>query len=111
MESNAGQALVSWTVRYQTAAGFECSLTLHGAAAGDVLPRADTALKWLVEHGAEPLVPEPAPVAAEEPAPEPEPDPAWCPIHQAQMKQHTANGQTWYSHKVGNEWCRGKAAK
>lgn len=42
------------------------------------------------------------------------PDPSTlCPIHSVPMTAHSANGQTWHSHKAaaadGSEyWCRGK---
>jgi len=35
-------------------------------------------------------------------------DPAWCPIHGCAMKRREKDGQVWYSHKVGDDWCRGK---
>ena len=34
--------------------------------------------------------------------------PSWCKIHKETMKQFTKNGQSWYSHKVGETWCNGK---
>ena len=35
-------------------------------------------------------------------------DESWCPIHQVQMKQYEKEGRYWYSHKVGDTWCKGK---
>jgi len=35
-------------------------------------------------------------------------DPSWCPIHSVTMGKHEKNGATWYSHKAGDAWCRGK---
>ena len=32
----------------------------------------------------------------------------WCTIHNVQMKQNTKDGHTWFSHKDGENWCRGK---
>lgn len=37
------------------------------------------------------------------------PDPAWCPIHNCAMKRREKDGQVWYSHKVGDSWCKGQA--
>lgn len=106
--SNTGaEAPVSWTVRYHDAAGFDCMLTLRGSTGAEVLTKAEVATKWLAEHGATAngYAPQPEPVAQEET------DPAWCPIHNTTMKRHEKDGQEWYSHKVGNEWCRGKESK
>lgn len=30
-----------------------------------------------------------------------------CPIHNVAMKQYTKEGRSWYSHKVGDAWCKG----
>ena len=107
MEPNGtgAEAPASWNIRYTTADGFACQLTLRGASGADVLTRAIAAVKWLVEHDATADGYRPAPAAA--PA-EPATDPSWCAIHQAKMKIHSANGESWYSHKVGDEWCKGK---
>jgi hypothetical protein len=44
-----------------------------------------------------------------EPTPDiPENDPSWCKIHDEQMKQWEKEGRVWYSHKVGDDWCKGK---
>jgi hypothetical protein len=34
---------------------------------------------------------------------------SFCPIHECEMRKWEKNGRVWYSHKVGNEWCSGKA--
>lgn len=36
-------------------------------------------------------------------------DASWCPIHQTTMKQFTKNGQSWFSHKAGDQWCNGRS--
>jgi hypothetical protein len=38
----------------------------------------------------------------------PNDDPSWCKIHDEQMKQWDKDGRTWFSHKVGDDWCKGK---
>ena len=33
----------------------------------------------------------------------------WCDLHQVALKQHSKDGQTWYSHQTDDgAWCRGK---
>lgn len=32
----------------------------------------------------------------------------WCPTHSLPMKLNEKEGRTWYSHKVGDTWCKGK---
>jgi hypothetical protein len=29
-----------------------------------------------------------------------------CPTHQTSFKRYEKNGQTWYSHRQGNDWCK-----
>ena len=36
-------------------------------------------------------------------------DSSWCPIHNVKMKRREKDGQTWYSHKTKDGWCRGQA--
>ena len=36
-------------------------------------------------------------------------NPAWCPIHECEMKKWSKNGKVWYSHKTEEGWCTGKA--
>ena len=67
------------------------------------------------------LVKEENPVVANQdrdyPQHAPSDDPSWCPIHQVTMKQYEKEQfdkagepytSRWYSHKVGDEWCKGK---
>jgi hypothetical protein len=52
------------------------------------------------------------PVAAPQPSTvgitPPQADPSWCQIHNVQMKQYEKDGRKWFSHKVGEGWCKGK---
>jgi hypothetical protein len=32
----------------------------------------------------------------------------YCPVHHVAMKQTTKNGQSWWSHKTPDGWCKGK---
>ena len=44
-----------------------------------------------------------------DPLPEfPNADPGYCQIHNTAMTRHEKDGQHWYSHKVGDDWCKGK---
>ena len=35
-------------------------------------------------------------------------DPAWCSIHQCEMKRWEKDGRIWFSQKVDDDWCKGK---
>jgi hypothetical protein len=108
----------SWNTKYINAHGFECQLTLRSDSGADLLKKADAAIQYLVNSGCAPLVVKPYQNGNGH-APEPkatEPpkladgtvDPTWCPIHSIAMKRHEKDGRVWYSHKVGEEYCRGK---
>jgi hypothetical protein len=111
--NTGNEAPASWTVRYHTPEGFDAMLTLRGGSGADVLRAAAKCTEWLVEHECTPdgckrsPTEAPPPVAVADPSTAPN----WCAIHQATMKMHTANGESWYSHKIGDEWCRGGKAK
>jgi hypothetical protein len=47
------------------------------------------------------------PQASQAPAPSPG-QAGWCAVHQVQMKQTTKEGQSWWSHKTPDGWCKGK---
>jgi len=105
---NTGQeAPASWNIRYRTAEGFDCQLTIRGATGGEVLTKATAAVTWLIEHNAQPDTWRAAAPPAAAPAPDPN-APDWCAIHGVQMKRHEKGGQVWYSHKTPDgSWCRG----
>jgi len=52
--------------------------------------------------GAQHAAPAPTPAA---PAETPE---GWCAVHSVQMKRQSNDRGSWWSHKVGDTWCRGK---
>ena len=56
----------------------------------------DKIVKPVAEPVSVPMVPV-APPAAE----------GHCPIHNVPMKKYTKEGRSWYSHKVGDTWCKG----
>lgn len=111
------EAPASWNVRYSQN-GYACQFTLRGESGGELLPKAEAALAWLVEHGAVPDRPVPmngnghtdqAPKAAPV-MDNGAPDPAWCSIHGVAMSRHEKDGRSWYSHKIGDgQYCKGKA--
>ena len=121
MANGYTEAPASWNVRYVTSGGFSCQLTLRGESGADLLPKAETAIKWLLEHDCRPAngyngnndgqqgngkagdEPKSAPTLADG-----TPDPGWCAIHNCAMKRRERDGQVWYSHKVGDTWCKGK---
>lgn len=35
-------------------------------------------------------------------------DPAWCHLHNVMMRTYARGNDVWYSHKIGNTFCRGK---
>jgi len=101
------EAPASWNVRYMSPDGFSCQFTLRGSSGADLLPRTVAALQWLADHG---CTPNGTPVATANS--NHAGNPAWCPIHNCEMKRREKDGQTWYSHKTADgEWCRGKAPK
>jgi hypothetical protein len=98
--------------------GFEWQFTTRAVTASGFSNRVEMMQKFLTDNnfiptGASPHTAFATPShAADEAEPEGEPDrPDWCPIHHVTMKSRTRDGQTWYSHKVGDEWCRGKNGK
>ena len=32
----------------------------------------------------------------------------YCPIHDVWMRQRSKDGESWFSHKDGDDWCRGE---
>jgi hypothetical protein len=113
---NFTEAPASWNVRYNLG-GYDCQLTLRGENGTELLTRAQAALKWLSENGAQATPSKPTNGnghANGKPQEAPkldngQPDPAWCTIHGEAMSRREKDGKVWYSHKIGeNEYCKGK---
>ena len=117
MAERFAEAPASWNTKYLRSDGFVCQLTLRGTDGGDLLPKTDKAIEWLIAHDCKPMNgfkvsgQSNGPANSNKPAPKLEngqADPAWCPIHGCAMKRREKDGQVWYSHKAGDAWCRGK---
>lgn len=114
------EAPASWNTRYVDASGFECQLTLRAESGSELLEKASHAIAYLLENGCTPSVfyrggPR-QPEAKEEKTSngkgngqsQEDGNPAWCPIHECEMKRWEKDGRVWYSHKADGSWCRGK---
>jgi len=89
------EAPVSITLK-ATYAGQDIMVTLRGQDFASVRAQVEEASAWLKLHA---------------PAAGPTQGEGWCPVHQVAMPQTTKNGETWYSHKVGGKWCKGKGGR
>jgi len=119
------EAPASWNTRYIDPAGFDCQLTLRDVSGSTLLKKASAALKALLDEGCTPSyspkyngnnVTNNTSTPASKPAEAPKladgsVDPAWCAIHGVAMSRHEKDGQVWYSHKDGENYCKGKAKK
>ena len=131
-ELSFDEAPASWNTRYIDPNGFECQITLRGETGSELLEKAASAIAYLLKNGCTPYVyrPNARPTSEAKSTPAkshvtPETNgtngtdgtygtnsryanPAWCPIHQCEMKRWDKNGRVWYSHKVDGQWCSGK---
>jgi hypothetical protein len=117
------EAPASWNTRYLDLNGFECQITLRCETGSELLAKAASAIAYLLENGCIPYVYR----IGSRPTTESKSvidqsngsngptgtngtnsNPAWCPIHQCEMKRWDKDGRVWYSHKADGEWCRGK---
>jgi len=118
------EAPASWNTRYLDPNGFDCQITLRGETGSELLEKATNAIAYLLANACTPSVyyrngARPADSKAIEQkksegasngngSDEHASSPAWCPIHQCEMKRWDKDGRVWYSHKVDGEWCKGK---
>jgi hypothetical protein len=71
-----------------TIAGRDVQVTLRGVDEGEVLARLERLLACY-------------PVTSEAPGKQ-------CPIHKVPMQDNHKDGRTWWSHRQGDTWCKGK---
>jgi hypothetical protein len=112
------EASASWNTKYVDPNGFECQITLRGESGSELLEKADNAIHYLIENGCAPYTyyrngsrqveSKVEESTKEEVKTDDMDNPAWCPIHQCEMKHWEKDGRVWYSHKFDGEWCRGK---
>ena len=112
------EAPASWNTKYVDPNGFECQITLRGETGSDLLEKAANAINYLLKNGCTPYVyyrngsqktaNKTEESKKEEVKSDGKDNPAWCPIHQCEMKRWDKNGRVWYSHKADGEWCSGK---
>jgi hypothetical protein len=105
----------SWNTRFITPDGFTCQLTLRADTGTELLERAKSALSFLREQGNIPFYGYSRDNGKNETSPQEKvivnhssDDPAYCPIHQCEMKRWEKGGKVWYSHKTPDGWCNGK---
>jgi hypothetical protein len=91
-------------------ASVNCYITLHGRQVQITLRDTDEArlLQRLSAVLAQYPVPDmSASVATAATEPQPTPD-GWCLVHGVQMRKNSNDRGVWWSHKHGDQWCRGK---
>lgn len=87
----AAEAPVSWTVRYKSPQGFDCSLTIRGADLGEVMKRAQSATKQMQGAGCKPCLEEQEIGQAQQQGPEQQAP--TCPTHHCAMRM---GKRGWY---------------
>ena len=123
-ELSFDEAPASWNTRYLDPNGFECQITLRGESGSELLEKAASAIAYLLKNGCIPYVYRSGAGRKDNGANETQdaktanengngkngsnPNPAWCPIHQCEVKRWDKEGRVWYSHKVDGKWCSGK---
>jgi hypothetical protein len=89
---NLPEAPASINVRLEIG-GRECQLTLRDTSETRLLER----LQAVLEHYPAPHQSQPQDRGKD-----------WCQIHKVTMQENHKDGQTWYSHKVDGQWCKGR---
>ena len=113
------EAPASWNTRYVDPNGFECQITLRGETGSQLLEKVASAINYLLENGCIPYTYRVSQHQSDvnnskefgngtNGSNGSSANPAWCPIHQCEMRRWDKNGRVWYSHKVDGKWCSGK---
>ena len=115
------EASASWNTRYVDPNGFECQLTLRADTGKELLEKVSSAITFLLTNDCVPYAFRRGSHQSKSSNGKSNPakgnnntnhnhssDPTWCPVHQCEMKKWERDGRVWYSHKVNNDWCKGK---
>jgi hypothetical protein len=103
------EAPASVTIKAVSSKGYDMMFTLRDADEQVLLKRLIEYFKKLEEDiGVHPTLKPPGNGNGNVSQNIPEDDPGYCRIHSTAMKRHEKDGQHWYSHKVGDDWCKGK---
>jgi hypothetical protein len=111
------EAPASFNTRYITPDGFTCQLTLRAESGKELLERANNALTYLREQGMIPFYGYSRENGYHESQHQDNvtenhsnDEPAFCTLHQCDMKQWRKGEKVWWSHKASDgSWCNGKA--
>jgi hypothetical protein len=119
-ETQMAEAPASWNTRYISPEGFECQLTLRAESGSELLEKVNSAITYLLNNECVPYTynrggyrgpannKSKATKGGNNSGENQSDDPAWCPIHQCEMKRWEKDGRVWFSHKVDDDWCKGK---
>ena len=116
-DTQMAEAPASWNTRYISPEGFECQLTLRAESGSDLLEKVNNAIVYLLNNDCIPYTYNrggyrgPAnnkSTNGNKSGQDQSNDQALCPIHQCEMKRWEKDGRVWFSHKVDDDWCKGK---
>ena len=114
------EAPASWNTRYISPEGFECQLTLRAENGSELLEKVNSAITYLLNNDCVPYTynrggyrspannKSKATKGGNNSGQNQSDDPAYCTIHQCEMKRWEKDGRVWFSHKVNGDWCKGK---
>ena len=108
------EAPASLNTRYISPEGFECQLTLRAETGQELLERVNGAISYLLNSGCQPYSYRGSysnnsqTKKSDGNGPQQNSNPAFCPIHQTEMKKWERDGRLWFSHQTADgSWCKG----
>lgn len=116
-ETQMAEAPAFWNTRHISLEGFECQLTLRSESGSELLEKVNSAIVYLLNNECIPYTHNrrgyrvPAnnkSTNGNKSGQDQSNDPVWCPIHECEMKRWEKDGRLWFSHKVDDDWCKGK---